>query len=90
MITIEQVKENLKELIGQPSLSAKELTDEIIIAFSDHEIEGETEVMVTYSKYTGFWLAYINHKISEVMTIETKEAWNSFARCHRYKVVAVY
>lgn len=66
MKTLEEVK---KDLIG---LEVNEdFENEVIIAFGDHEYEGETEVIV--SEHSQGYQAYINHAESPILVLKIED-----------------
>ena len=67
---LERLRNNLME---RETGDVSELYDEIIIAFEDAEIDGETEVIVNEAYCENALLAHLNHIDSPVYLIEYEE-----------------
>lgn len=79
--TLEEIKSDLKGLFT----TEDNFENEIIIAFGDYEVNGETEVMVentnTETNIEGsgmcqVWCAYINEESSEAIKFAIKKSRN--------------
>lgn len=71
MKTLEEVKQDIRNIKLAENDDISDMSSEIIIAFGDYEFKGETQVIIGGDDVT--WECYVNHEDAPIIYVEIED-----------------